>query len=83
MRYTILRTIYLIVSIVIGVMVLLTMGCAKQYIPLKGKCLLEPVMEQVEVRGGTLDKANTIRVINNHVKSWEYIEYLKIKGCAK
>jgi len=67
--------------LIILVLLLLLGGCAKQYIPLKHHCLPEPAMESVEVSGGTIDKPNTKRVISNHVRSWEYIEYLKLKGC--
>lgn len=58
-------------------------GCTKQYIPIRYKCLPEPVMESVKVQEGTIDKDNVLKVLNNHIKLWEYIEYLKIKGCHK
>jgi len=63
------------------IILLSTLACAKQYIPLKGNCLPEPSMKKVTVQYGTIDRLNTKHVINNHIKSWEYIEYLKIKGC--
>ena len=67
---------FTVILIIIGLT-----GCAKQYTPLRSKCLPEPILEQVLVQGGTIDKENTIHVINNHVKAWEYIEYLRVKGC--
>ena len=62
---------------------LIIAGCGKQYVPMKNYCREEPIMLPVEVKVGIIDESNTVKVIENHVKSWEYIEYLRIKGCSK
>lgn len=56
-------------------------SCAKQPVVLQHHCLPEPTLEAVIVRDGIIDRDNTPKVINNHIKAWEYIEYLKIKAC--
>ena len=83
MKEALIRLIYITLGFILMLIVLVTMGCAKQYVPLRHTCLPEPVLEKVEVVGGTIDKPNTKKVISNHVKVWEYVEYLLIKACKK
>lgn len=43
----------------------------------------EPTMKPVKVRGGTISGKDLDNVIDNHVKSWKYIEELKKLGGFK
>ena len=69
---------YLILTLLITLCIT---SCAKQYVPVRYECLPDPPIEVVQVKNGYIDKDNTPKVVRNHIKAWEYIEYLKQKGC--
>lgn len=69
--------------ILISLMLFSCIGCAGMPKVVKVACPPRPSLLPVEVKGGTLDKENTQNIIENWLRTYEYVRRIEKLGCTK
>ena len=77
------RIFWVFAGIVIILIILSFGGCAKRPFIYKTHCKEEPKLLNIQVKDNCICGDALKALIDNHIFTYEYMEYLKIKGCVK